>query len=282
MKSSQASLPLVVLLSCLAAPGAMAQTKPAKPPAQATDASAELKTLKRLLVAMQKQVNAMRAQLDAEAAERKRMQARIETLARTVEAADATVQAMRANSVLDLNGYVTFDNSSGYPTVLFNGINLQVVNGTGVTQSVNGLGNIIVGYNRPRNAAPVCSIGYYTNQAECTARGGVWANSHKSGSHNLVGGDFNSYASWGGVVFGLENAASAPYATVTGGAGNQALGDLSSIGGGSLNTAAGIYTSVNGGLGNAANGAFSTIGGGNSRTAAGSHDWSAGELTQDR
>jgi hypothetical protein len=191
------------------------------------------------------------------------------------------VRALQANSILDLNGYITFDNSSGYPTVLFNGINVQIVNGTGATQTVNGLGNLIIGYNRPRSTGAVCSLGFLPTEAECIARGGLWARSHKSGSHNLVGGDFNAYSSWGGAVLGLENAITAPYATVGGGAGNRALGDLSAIGGGSLNTASGMYGMVNGGLSNTASGAFATVGGGNARSATEPHDWTAGGFTQD-
>jgi hypothetical protein len=230
---------------------------------------------------MQKLVNGLRSQLTAEAAARETMQGTIETLRKEVQAANGGVRALQANSILDLNGYITFDNSSGYPTVLFNGINVQIVNGTGATQNTNGLGNLILGYNRPRSTPPVCSLGFFATEAECLARGGVWARSHKSGSHNLVAGDFNAYSSWGGAIFGLENAITAPYATVVGGAGNSALGDLSTVGGGSLNTASGMYGSVNGGLSNTASGAFSTVGGGNTRAATGSHGWTAGDLKQD-
>ena len=109
------------------------------------------------------------------------------------------------------------DNASGYPTALFTGVNVQVVNGTGATQTANGLGNLVVGYNLPRRGRPVCSLGYYVSENECLSKGGTWAQSHKSGSHNLVGGEFNSYTGWGGLVLGLENVISAPYATVSAG-----------------------------------------------------------------
>jgi hypothetical protein len=287
MRNGHPIISPVVLLVALCVPGvAPAQQPrpliPAPQPSVATDAGSDLKAVKRQLAAMQKLVNGLRADLKAEAGARESMQASIASLRKEVQAAYDTLRVLQANSVLDLNGYVSFDNSSGYPTVLFNGINVQVVNGTGATQSVNGLGNLILGYNRPRSTDPVCSVGYLNTQAECTARGGVWARSHKSGSHNLVGGDFNAYSSWGGVVLGLENAIAAPYAAIGGGAGNLALGDLSTITGGSMNSASAMYATVNGGLGNAATAAFATVAGGNARQANDPYDWTAGALTQDR
>jgi hypothetical protein len=286
MRHARTLVSLAVLLTSLsAAPLQAQQNRPltrAPQPGATADAGSDFTAMKRQLAAMQKQLGSLRSQLAAEVSARETMQVRIEALRKEVDAANGAVRALRANSVLDLNGYVSFDNSSGYPTVLFNGINLQVVNGTGATQMVNGLGNLILGYNRPRSGEPVCSLGYFDSAAECSARGGVWARSHKSGSHNLVGGDFNGYASWGGVVFGLENVVTAPYATILGGAGNRAVGDLSAVNGGSLNTASGMYATVGGGLSNNATGAFTSVGGGNARSAADSHDWTAGALTQDR
>jgi hypothetical protein len=276
MTNAYSSIPLLVLLGAIAASPATAQ-QPAAP-----DPVKELRAIKRQLAAMQKVLGGMRAQLNEDTATLKDMRASLESLRKDVQAANSGVRALQANSILDLNGYITFDNSSGYPTVLFNGINVQIVNGTGATQTVNGLGNLIVGYNRPRTAMPVCSLGAFATEPECTARGGVWARNHKSGSHNVIAGDFNGYSSWGGVVFGLENAIAAPYASVTGGAGNLASGDLSSVGAGSLNTASGMYGSVTGGLSNVAAGAFSSVGGGNARSVPDARGWAAGGLVQDQ
>ena len=158
---------------------------------------------------------AARQELQAQLSALQAQQADLNTLRQQVEALRAEVKGLRANTVLDLNGYLTFDVSNGYPTALFRGINVQIVNGTGDTQTINGMGNLIVGYNRPSNGSFICSIGTADSEAACVASGGVWAQSHKSGSHNIVGGDFNSYSSWGGLVLGLENALSAPYAAIT-------------------------------------------------------------------
>jgi hypothetical protein len=192
------------------------------------------------------------------------------------------VRSLKANSVLDLNGYLSYDTSNGYPVALFRGINLQIVNGTGQTRTANGLGNLIVGYNRPSGGSFMCSLGTAESEADCRAAGGAWAQSHKGGSHNIVGGEFNSYSSWGGVVLGAENAILGPFAGVLSGARNRAGGNLSSIAGGSYNTATGIYGTVGGGLSNRALGDFSSVSGGTQRIAPGAQDWAAGSLIQDQ
>src|SRR5581483_782937 len=199
-----------------------------------------------------------------------------------LDAISRAVKGLQGNSILDLNGYLTLDNSSGYPTALFRGINVQVVNGTGNTQTANGLGNLIVGYNKRRTGQPVCSIGYFATQSECLAQGGAWGSSHKTGSHNIVGGDFNAYSAWGGLIIGVENAINAPYSSVSAGSSNVASGDLSSIAGGSFNTSAAMYSSVGGGLSNMAGAPFATVGGGSSRKAERTYTWKAGGLTQDQ
>ena len=111
---------------------------------------------------------------------------------------------------------------------------------------VNGVGNLIVGYNEKR----------YTNTA-------------KSGSHNIVVGTGNAYSSYGGLVAGKDNTISGAYATVTAGSWNTASGIASSVSGGGSNTASGNYSSVSGGgdldlkdWGNQAVGVLSSVSGG--------------------
>ena len=254
----------------------------AQQPPAGGDPTQQVRELRRQLGALQGTVKTLRAQLAAETSGRLSLQANIDALKGQLAGIQADVRGLRENSILDLNGYLTLDLSSGYPTALFQGVNVQVVNGTGTTHSANGLGNLIVGYNRARTASPVCSIGAYANAGDCRARGGVWGPNHKNGSHNFVGGDFNSYSGWGGLVLGIENAITAPYATITAGALNLASGDLSSIGGGSGNAATGMYGVVSGGLGNTAAGSFAALSGGARRTATGSEDWVGGGLLEDR
>jgi hypothetical protein len=268
---------LIALAALLAAAAGHAQAQQA-----AADPARQIAELRRQVAALQSSVKALRTQLATEASARQAMQAAIERLTGVLTAMQADVRSLHANSILDLNGYLIFDHSSGYPTALFQGINVQVVNGTGNTQTANGLGNLIVGYNRPRTGAPVCSSGYYGNQADCLAKGGAWLQTHRSGSHNIVGGDRNSYSSWGGLVLGNENVVNAPFASVTGGAANAASADLSSVAGGSSNLTTGMYSTVGGGAGNSAAGAFSSVSGGSRRTASGPEDWVGGGASQDR
>lgn len=146
--------------------------------------------------------------------------------------------------------------------LVFNGMNLEVNNGTGATDGdINGLGNIIIGYNE--DIFPYLGTG---------------PSSQKTGSHNLVVGKGNNYMSYGGIVSGLNNWISGTYATITGGERNQALGGFSSVLAGSLNQAAGLGASAGGGQGNAASGAFSTSFGGLQNVATGNYGSSLGGL----
>jgi hypothetical protein len=266
----------IVLAGLLAASaGGWAQEK-------AASSDAELRAMRQQVNTLRKQLAVARNELTVASTARQSLQVQFSAIQRQMEALTNEVRGLRANSVLDLNGYLTFDISSGYPTALFRGINVQIVNGTGETQTATGTGNLIVGYNRPSAGSFICSLGVTESAASCQANGGLWAQSHKSGSHNIIGGDFNSYSSWGGLVLGMENAMSAPFGMVGGGARNRAEGSFASISGGSFNTASGVYGSVAGGFDNHAIGEYTTVGGGAQRTSSGQYDWAAGGLLQDR
>ena len=94
------------------------------------------------------------------------------------------------------------DDNSTAKTIRFTGVNLQVVNGTGATNNLNGLGNLVVGYQE--------ISGDDGNPAtdDSTARGG---------SHNLVVGSGNNYSSWGSQVVGDLNTISGSFSVVNGG-----------------------------------------------------------------
>ncbi|MBV9850094.1 MAG: hypothetical protein JO250_10515 [Armatimonadetes bacterium] len=153
-------------------------------------------------------------------------------------------------------------------TVTFTGVNVRIVNGLGATNGepknptdhtnpvVNGLGNLILGYNATGNDM---------------GKGDV-----RTGSHNLILGDLNNYASFGGLVAGKDNAISGPYATVTGGNVNTGSGDLAAVSGGYDNTASGIYASVAGGQANTAGGDFASVSGGAAVTEAAVNGWAGG------
>jgi hypothetical protein len=145
-------------------------------------------------------------------------------------------------------GAMTFDDTAN--EVVITGANLRIVNGLGTTDTTNGVGNLIVGYNelRPPGDAPP---------------------NNRTGSHNVVLGKQNNFTSFGGLVVGQRNEISGEFATISGGFLNTASGDFASISGGSSNAARGPFSSVSGGLVNRATGDSASISGGGFNTASG-------------
>ncbi len=138
-------------------------------------------------------------------------------------------------------------NGAGLPELVITGANLRIVNGLGTTDTVNGVGNLIVGYNEPRaDGATV-----------------------QTGSHNIVGGQFNNFSSFGGLVVGSSNEISGAVAAVSGGSSHIASGNFSSISGGVGNRAEGEGSAVSAGQGNRATGIFASISGGEANIATG-------------
>ena len=169
---------------------------------------------------------ALTARVDALEADNVTQASRISTLETKNAALEATLTGVTRNG----------------DVLLFTGMNLQVVNGTGSTVGVpNSLGNVIIGYNENSSDA-------------------------RTGSHNLVIGPFHSWESHSGIVAGYNNTISGGYSSVSGGANNTASGYYSSVSGGYQNTASDYYSSVSGGYLNTASGNASSILGGSSKT----------------
>jgi hypothetical protein len=173
--------------------------------------------------------------------------------------------------------------------IFITGANLHLVNGLGATNgnpaapqatdpgmtTVNGLGNLIIGYNE--------------------SRGPLFGGDHRDGSHNLVMGTAENFTSFGGIVAGRFGTISAAEGSVLGGVLNNANGVASVISGGQFSTAPGFTASVSGGVQNHANGTASsvtgglsnvadgtaaTVSGGDSRSAPNQSNWRAGALFQ--
>ena len=100
---------------------------------------------------------------------------------------------------------------------------------------MNGLGNLIVGYDIDAGRA--------------------------TGSHNIIVGDQQTFTFYGGIMAGSRNELSAPRSVVFG-FGNTAGGEWSSVTAGDFNTAAGIGSSITGGAYGTATGVVSSITGG--------------------
>jgi hypothetical protein len=158
-----------------------------------------------------------------------------------------------------LGKHVTLQTVDGKPTVVISAANLQVNNGLGATDTINGTGNIIIGYDEKR--APTGSLGNCSlaanannlrglpvvgilearldNEQNCTLAGGSWSVDNKSGSHYLVVGPGHFYSAYAGIVAGYWNLSNGKYASVTGGGYNASSGFGSIVVGGVSNAAYG-------------------------------------------
>ena len=159
----------------------------------------------------------------------------------------ATLQALTAPLSLSNDPFVAGKNN----LLTITGVNVRIINGLGAAAAnagtINGLGNLTVGYNVVGN----------TN-------GDI-----RTGSHNLIVGDYNNYSSYGGLIAGGANTISGPYASVSGGAFSMASGIASSVSSGYLNTASGYASGVSGGQSNTASGDYSSVSGGKYNNASG-------------
>lgn len=142
-------------------------------------------------------------------------------------------------------------------TLRISGVNVQIVNGLGATNGyplapssfdgnltqVNGLGNLILGYNE-------------------TDAGSV-----RTGSHNLIVGRNNDYTSFASLVAGTDNDLLAPASSIAGGFHNVTSAVHSAILGGEDNATAGERSAIGGGISNRANALRSWISGGQGNNA---------------
>jgi hypothetical protein len=137
--------------------------------------------------------------------------------------------------------------AGGLPEVVVTGANLRLVNGQRSTATTNGLGNLLVGYNEPREGENV-----------------------RTGSHNVVVGQGHNFSSFGGLVVGRQNEIRGAFAAVSGGFDNTASGESAAVCGGIFNRASGGNAAVSGGFDNTANGSAASVCGGDGNTASGS------------
>jgi hypothetical protein len=129
------------------------------------------------------------------------LEATVAGLQAQVRALEQQLLAQANSPVMALNPYLTVDPASH--RVRFTGVNLQLVNGTGKTDTINGRGNLILGYDVARDDETYfCSDGQFTEKEPCERNSQIWAVSHKTGSHYLVIGDKHNYAQYGGLVVG--------------------------------------------------------------------------------
>jgi hypothetical protein len=218
-------------------------------------------------------INTANPRFAAQQAEIDSLQAQVDAMDSNNVALQAQVDAMDAY-VQQLQAYVEVDEltNPSQPVVRIVAANLQIVNGDGTTESINGTGNLIVGYNEAWGTTLACTDGYYNqDQTTCEDEGHVWAANHRSGSHNLIVGTGHSYGRFGGLVAGQYSVINGEYASVSGGSGHTASALWSSVSGGDNNIASENNTSVSGGSDNTASSYAASISGGKENTASGGY-----------
>jgi chaperonin cofactor prefoldin len=119
------------------------------------------------------------------------------TLPAQVNAATLTLEQRVAALEAKLKYLTTRIDSSGRPLMEIARANLRLVNGAGKTETANGLGNLIVGYNE-------------TRQDPCNGP------NQRTGSHNVVIGKEHNYTRFGGLVVARCNQISGDFAWVAG------------------------------------------------------------------
>lgn len=129
------------------------------------------------------------------------------TLQGDLATAQADIGDLQADSVPGLTSYLTVDTLAHRLTV--SGANVQLDSGAGSTEGVvNGLGNLIIGYDEDDGA------------------------DLKTGSHNLVLGHEHTYTSYGGIVSGENSDITGDHSIVLGGRNHTNAGNRSLIAGG--------------------------------------------------
>ena len=167
-------------------------------------------------------------------------------------------------------------------TLLMEGLNVQIVNGSGYTSTANGLGNLIIGYNESdgddRSGSHFLVIGELHSYSTAAGIVAGYDNTVSGGYYaSVVGGSGNTSGEYyATVVGGQGNLASGPSSVVLGGRENTASNDWSMVSGGRDNTASGWYASVTGGQGNTAAGQYASVTAGQDNTASSSWDSVAG------
>jgi trimeric autotransporter adhesin len=194
------------------------------------------------LAALQAGQSQLQVGLDAEASARQQGAADLLTAARTyADQKDgetlASAQAYAQDQVAPVaDKLVNFSRSGN--DLFITGANLHILNGLGSTETGNGLGNLIVGYNEPRGDGD-----------------------DRTGSHNIVVGQQQNFSSYGGLAAGFHNDILGPFASVTGGTANTASALGAWVGGGQSNTAGDPFASVTGGPSSTGGGIGSPAGG---------------------
>jgi hypothetical protein len=219
----------------------------------------------------------------------------------------STVYALRAKDVdgLDIANILSrladleeklarFTVSETGNNIYITGANLHIRNGAGATDTTNGEGNLIVGYNESLPFPQFTFRGGSHNivlgiEHSYTGHGGLVAGQRNAitgcyasvygGRNNKASGDYSCVVGGGGPDYALRNEAYSHYSAILGGSGNmtgdkalggdRAIGQYATVSGGQLNEAYAENSSILGGSGNHTYGGTSSVSGGKGNTASG-------------
>jgi len=124
----------------------------------------------------------------------------------TIQGSTQGLQAEMATYLRPIESRITYD--AAHNAILFTGVNVQIENGMGNTETTNGSGNLIIGYNEvDQSAIPVCSdvtISPASWRAtpptiQGTCPDAAWGANQRQGSHNIVIGKGHSFTQYGGT-----------------------------------------------------------------------------------
>lgn len=172
-------------------------------------------------------------------------------------------------TLISILPYVRFNAAGvgGKPTITITGGNMQITNGAGSTASVNGTGNLVLGYDE----SPGTQTGSHNvliGRNAITGGCGNVATSTQASPANNSTCDNASGSQLEAITGGVYNLAYGTFSSVTGGGRNIAAGYQAAVSGGGVNTAGGSQSSVSGGLSNVASGNQASISGGQNNFAA--------------
>ena len=122
----------------------------------------------------------------------------------------------------------------GKPTIQVSGANVQILSGAGKEETLNGEGNLIIGYDElPGTQTGSNNLMLGAEQA-FTSYGSILGGegNSSSGSGSILGGAGNTASSYADAVFGLDNKAVGGGASVSGGLHDEARAQASSVSGG--------------------------------------------------
>lgn len=108
----------------------------------------------------------------------------------------SSVQALAPFAKVDLSG----ENGVAGPNIVFSGANIHIVDGMGQTQLVNGLGNLIIGYDELTPTMTVMSRAGSHNMI--IGRYGAWIS---AAFGTLIAGEWNLATGVGGLVAGYQS-----------------------------------------------------------------------------